>query len=138
MTDPFVDTDVVIRLLTGDDTRKQADARALFKRVEAGQLTVEAPSTVIADAVFVLSSPRLYNLTRADVQALLAPLLRLPGFRVQHRHSLVRALEIFATTKLDFGDAFIVASMREAGADVVYSYDHDFDRIRGIIRVEPS
>jgi predicted nucleic acid-binding protein len=138
MTEPFIDTDIVIRLLTGDDTRKQANARSLFKRVEAGRLTVAAPSTVIADAVFVQSSPRHYNLARADVQALLTPLLRLPGFRVQHRHSLVLALEIFATTKLDFGDAFIVASMQQAGAEVVYSNDRDFDRISGVTRLDPQ
>lgn len=38
MSDPFVDTDVIIRLLTGDDLQKQAEAAALFEQVEAGNL----------------------------------------------------------------------------------------------------
>ncbi len=62
MTVPYVDTDVIIRLGTGDDPAKQAAARALFRAVEEGRLTVAAPYTVIADAVFVLSSPRTYGL----------------------------------------------------------------------------
>ncbi len=79
----FVDTDVIIRLLTGDDPKKQEEAATLFQALEAGQLTVAAPDTVIADAVFVLSSPRLYHLPRANIQALLAPILRLANFKVK-------------------------------------------------------
>jgi predicted nucleic acid-binding protein len=63
----YVDTDVIIRLVTGDDAAKQAAARTLFRTVEQGQLTIAAPYTVIADAVFVLSSPRTYRLPRAQV-----------------------------------------------------------------------
>jgi predicted nucleic acid-binding protein len=59
MAYPFIDTDVIIRFLTGDDPRKQAAAAALFQRIEQGALTVAAPVMVIADAVFVLHSPRL-------------------------------------------------------------------------------
>ena len=55
MADPFVDTDVLIRLLTGDDLDKQARAATLFEQVEAGTLSVAAPDTVIADAVYVLA-----------------------------------------------------------------------------------
>ena len=72
MSDPFVDTDVLIRLLTGDDPAKQAASSALFERVQSGELTLVAPDTVIADAVYVLSSRRLYNLPRLEVQELLS------------------------------------------------------------------
>lgn len=137
MNDPFVDTDVLIRLLTNDDARKQAEAVALFEQVEAGNLRISAPDTVIADAVYVLSSPRLYRVPRAEVAALLIPLVRLPGFNVQNRHAVIRALEIFASTRLDFGDALIVASMEEAGSTTLYSYDRDFDRVPGIERQTP-
>jgi predicted nucleic acid-binding protein len=80
MTHPFVDTDVLIRLLTVDDLEKQAAAATLFEAVEAGELTVAAPYTVIADAVYVLSSPRVYYKSRAEVAAMLIPLVRLSGF----------------------------------------------------------
>lgn len=138
MADPFVDTDVIIRLLTGDDPKKQEAASALFAAIEAGKLSVAAPDTVIADAVYVLSSPRLYHLPRPEIQALLAALLRLPSFKIENRRALVEALEIYATTNLDFGDAMIVAAMRQADADTVYSYDADFDRIAGVTRRAPT
>src|SRR4051812_29511920 len=104
MSNPFVDTEILIRLLTQDDLRKQARAAALFEQVEAGTITLEAPDTVIADAVFVLASPRLYARPRSDVQALLTPLVKLPGFRVRQKRVVLRALEIYGTTNVDFGD----------------------------------
>lgn len=134
---PFVDTDVIIRLLTGDDPDKQARAAALFEQVEDGTLTVAAPSTVIADAVYVLASPRLYHLPRNQVAALLTTLVRLRNFRVQNRRAVLGALGTYAGTNLEFGDALIIASMQQSGADVLYSFDADFDRVSGIIRREP-
>lgn len=138
MTYPHLDTNILIRFLTGDDPKKQAAAAALFERVERGEVRVAAPDTVIADAVFVLASRGIYNLPRPHVQALLTPLLRLPYFRVRNRRMLLRALAIFGgTAKLDFGDCCIVASMELSGATEVYSFDEDFDRVAGITRVEP-
>lgn len=137
MSLPFVDTDVIIRLLTGDDPTKQAAAKALFEQVERGMLAVTAPITTIADAVYVLSSARLYHLPRTQVSALLSPLVRLPYFRVRNRRAVLRALDLYATTNLDFGDVFIAASMEQLGSQVLYSYDKGFDRLPGMRRQEP-
>ncbi len=137
MSDPFVDTNVLIRLLTGDDPVKQEGSARLFAKVQAGELVLTAPDTVIADAVFVLSSPRLYKLPRPKIQELLTPLLRLLGFRVRNRRALIKALDLYAATNLDFGDAFIAASMSQVSSEVLYSYDEDFDRLPSILRVEP-
>lgn len=138
MADPFVDTDVLIRLLTGDDLDKQARAAALFEQVEAGTLSLAAPDTVIADAVYVLASPRLYHVPRAQIRDLLSALLRYPHFKLDNRRAVLRALELYATYAfLDFGDALIAASMEHAGSRRVYSFDTDFDRIPAIERIEP-
>ncbi len=137
MTQPFIDTDVIIRFLTGDDLRKQAAATALFEQIEQGLLTVAAPDTVIADAVYVLSSPRLYHIARSEVRELLAPLVHLPHFRVQNKSCVLRALDLYAAANLDFGDTLIIASMEQQNSHVLYSYDTGFDRIQGITRQEP-
>jgi predicted nucleic acid-binding protein len=139
VTSPFVDTDVIIRLLSGDDLIKQAKAFALFEQVAQGVITLAAPDTVIADAVFVLSSPRLYNLPRHEVAALLTPLVQLPHFRVKNGHTILAALALYGygPVKLDFGDAMLVASMQQSNSQTLYSFDTDFDKIPGIRRQEP-
>jgi predicted nucleic acid-binding protein len=138
MNDPFVDTDVLLRLITGDDRRKQAAAATLFRRVRSGDLDLLAPDTVIADAVHVLSSPALYNRVAAEVRDLLLPILDLKGFRVTHKQTLVRALDTNARTNLGFGDAYITATMADAGSRVLYSYDRGFDKVDWLTRLEPD
>ena len=137
MSDPFLDTDIIVRLLTGDDIAKQAAAANLFEEIAAGRITVMAPDTVIADTVYVLSSRRLYGLSREQVYAVVTPLLRLPAFRVANRRTLVRSLDLYRTTSVGFGDALIVAAMEQAGSMILYSYDRHFDDFSGLVRQEP-
>ena len=137
MSPAFVDTDVIIRLLTGDDPRKQAAAVALFQQLEQGRLELEAPDTVIADAVYVLASPRLYARSHAEIQAFLTPLVRLPGFHIRNKRVVLRALEIYGTTNRGFGDAMIVAAMEQRNGPQLYSYDRGFDSFPHLSRLEP-
>jgi len=137
MTTPGIDTDIIIRLLTGDDPVKQVAARRLFDQIERGTLSVGAPDTVIADAVYVLASPRLYHLPHTEVAGLLATLVRLPGFKIRNRRIVLQALAIFGARNIDFGDAMIVAALEARGAEELYSYDGDFDGFAGIRRIEP-
>ena len=137
MTKAFVDTDVIIRLLTGDDPAKQRAAVRLFQSVEQGTLRLHAPDTVIADAVYVLASPRLYNAPRTDVRDMLSTLVRLPQFAVDNKSAVLRALDLYADSRLDFGDALIVATMEGAGVSTLYSFDRDFNGY-AIDRLEPA
>jgi predicted nucleic acid-binding protein len=136
--EPHIDTDIIVRLLTGDDLAKQAAAAQLFQDIEGGTLTARAPVTVIADAVFVLCSKRLYNLPRSQAAAALARLVRLPGFRVDQRRTVLAALDVFGSSTVDFGDCMLVASLRQTGATILYSYDRDFDRFASVERREPE
>jgi predicted nucleic acid-binding protein len=137
MSYPYLDTSIIIRLLTQDDPIKLERSRLLFEQIEHGTLTAAAPDTVIADAVFVLASKRQYNKPRAEIAALLTPLVRLSHFRVKNRRAVLTALSLYsATPDLDFGDALLVALMRSPGPPTIYSYDTDFD-LEGITRHEP-
>lgn len=138
MSDAFVDTDVLIRYITGDDAAKKRAAASLFRRVEAGTDSLRAPDTVIADAVFVLSSLKLYALPRTRIRTEIVNLLRYPQFKVHNRRLLLRALDIYASTNLDFGDAMIAATMERRGDHELYSYDRGFERLPSISRREPE
>ena len=121
---PFVDTDVIIRLLTGDDPRKQERSRDLFKQVERGELTLNATVTMIADCLYVLTSPHLdYHLPKNEAVGLLMPILRLAHFKIPNKQLVYRALDLFVGMNIDFGDAYLVASMEKSGSDTIFSYD---------------
>jgi hypothetical protein len=55
---------------------------------------IAAPVSVIADAVFVLSSPRTFRKPRDQIVDLLLPLLLLPDFEVERRGTVLRALDL--------------------------------------------
>lgn len=133
----FVDTDVIIRLLTNDDPRKRDAAAKLFEKADKGDLVLSSPDTVIFDAVFVLSSKRLYNLPRSQVRDLIDSLLRISNFKVDNKQALSNALDLFVNTNLDFGDCFLASIVKRAENKIVYSYDRGFDKIKGVIREEP-
>ncbi|MBA3415286.1 MAG: PIN domain-containing protein [Chloroflexia bacterium] len=137
MTQSFINADVIIRFLTGDDSTKQAAARRLFDRAVRGELELSTPSTTIADCIHVLTSPKLYRLPRAEVAARLTTLLRVTDVQVPDRRDVLRALDIYGTTNVDFGDAMIAAAMESTDSRVVFSYDRHFDRFPEIDRQEP-
>ena len=138
MSTGYLDANVLLRFLTGDDLAMQARARALLERVQRGEVALTVPESAIADVVFVLASPRLYHLPRARIQAILAPLLQLPNLRVDNRAQLLAALDHYVRfAGLNFGDCLIVAHMEHAGEPNLYTFDQGFDRVPGLNRHEP-
>lgn len=130
----FVDMDVIIRLLTSDDLKKQEAAASLFEKVQKNQLILRATDLAIADCVFVLSSPRLYSVSHDQIRDMLSALLRLPYFKVENKQALIDTLDIYASSVIDFSDIFTAVAARQSKVKTVYSYDHDYDKIPGIVR----
>lgn len=134
----FIDADVIVRFLTGDDPQKQLAAARLLEHAEQGLVELHTPVTTIADVVYVLTSPRLYRIDRSELSAMMVALLQATRIKIQNREAVIKALTLFGGSKLDFGDALIAASMLEEGIDVLYSYDRDFDKLEGLRRSEPT
>jgi uncharacterized protein len=136
---PFLDTNIIIRLLTQDDPEKCAACKALFERIERGETTVFLPDVIVGECIFVLTSPRGYNLSQKEAAELLTPLLQLTHVEVQNRQTLLRTLTIFAEAKdLDFEDAYLIAAMEQTKTTSLLSYDTDFDDFPFITREEPQ
>jgi predicted nucleic acid-binding protein len=137
MEQKYIDTNIILRLLTTDDPTKQEASAALFERIENKELVVYAPDLVIAEVVYVLSSPKHYNKSHEEVRSLLFPLLSLENFKVANRKALLRALDLYAVHPIDFSDVFMKATMEENNAHLLYSYDTDFDRFPDLTRKDP-
>ena len=133
----YVDADIFLRFLTRDDPAKAERVKELLERAERGEVALLTSESVIAELVFVLSSPKLYNLSRERIRALLVPIVSLRGLKIASRSLLLAALDVYATTPLDFVDALVGAHMEARQVTEVYSYDRHFDLVSGIRRLEP-
>ena len=133
----FVDTNIFLRYLTRDDPQKAEACFQLLEKAKNNEITLTTSESVIAEIVFVLSSPRVYRLARADVRARLYPILALEGLKIPDRRKVFRALDLYANHAIDFEDALTIAEMEHSDLEELYSYDTDFDAFEHITRLEP-
>src|SRR3954469_6795231 len=96
----FIDTNIIIRYLVAPEPGNAADreqaqfSKALLEQMQRGEEVVTTSEVVIAEACFVLSSPKRYNLSHSDVAARLRPIISLRGFRLAHKQVVLRALDL--------------------------------------------
>jgi predicted nucleic acid-binding protein len=100
------DTNVIIRLLTGDEPGQTERARHLFETE-----TIFLPKTVLLEAEWVLR--RLYHLEPLLVTNALNALISLPNVRCEDESVLRLALD-WRRDGMDFADALHLASSRTA------------------------
>jgi uncharacterized protein len=132
----FLDTNVLLRVLSRDDEEKAAAALVLLQRVERGDERAVTSPLVIFETVYTLQ--KSYSVPRSDIQRVMLPVLRLRGLELVDKTVHINALELFASTNLSFADAYNAAFMRWRHLTGIYSWDKDFDRVAGIERWEPG
>ena len=113
-----VDTNVLVRLLTGDDVKQAAAARSLFA---AGPIWIA--KTVLLETDWVLRS--LYGFEESAVRDALAKLLGLENVHTEDEPSVAAALALTADG-IELADAMHLSS-RPPGATFV-SFDQSFVR----------
>ena len=131
----FVDTNVFLRILTGDQARMSGDSKRLIERAESGEVELHTSHLVLAEIVWTLGSQ--YGVARAEIAAMMRDLLGLRSLHVDHKEMLGDAIDLFAAANVDFIDAYHAVDVRRRGIDRIVSYDKDFDRL-GVPRVEPA
>lgn len=113
MADPpvLIDANVLVRYLLGEP-REQA-ALWLFDEATRGSVRVRVHPAVLAEVVYVLSSPRIANLGRDEVADTLRSVLSLPGVDLDDAPQVLEALRMFAATQLDWVDCLLLSYLPE-------------------------
>ena len=121
----FIDTNVVVRYLTGDDPGQAARARAV---IDAGNVFVN--TTVLLESEWVLRS--VYGLSRTEVAAALRAFAGLPGLSVESPAVLSEALD-HAERGMDFADALHLGAA--ARCEALLTFDLRFIEQAGEVPV---
>lgn len=128
----FIDTNVLIRHLTGDPAELATRATA-YLQVEQELFLADL---VVAETVYVLES--FYEAPRLQVAEAMRSLLALGSIVVVDRALLLRAIEVYETDRLDFAEAYLVACAESTGVRRVASFDRSIDRVKTVERIEPG
>jgi predicted nucleic acid-binding protein len=128
----FVDTNILVRHLTGDPSEMAARATA-YLRAEPELLLTDL---IVAETVYVLES--FYEAPRAQVADSLRSLIAFASVVTVDPALLLRALEVYEVHRIDFAEAYLVASAESTRVGTVASFDRSLDRVSTVRRVEPS
>lgn len=127
----FVDTNVLIRHLTGDPPKLAVRATTYLRRERELFLT----DLVAAETMYVLES--FYEAPRGQVAQAVRSLLAFDSIVCVDPALLLRAIEVYETDRVDFAESYLVACAETTGVGRVASFDRSIDRVGTVERVEP-
>jgi len=116
-----LDTNVLVRFLTGDDTAAYERVEALLRAAEERRETFRVTDLVLLELLWVLRSS--YRLDRNRILDAIDALLNTPMFAFQSTASLNQFLAMGRTTNLDLADIWIGLNARQQGCETTHTLD---------------
>ena len=107
-----VDTNVIIRLLTGDDPIQLEKSKTLFSTD-----TIFIPTSVVLECEWVLRYA--YNFKQPEITAAFQSLFGLSNVQLENPHEISNAIE-WHQNGMDFADAIHLALSEEAEAFLTF------------------
>ena len=139
MTEPknlVIDANIILRAVLEDDVSQAAKVHTLLQQAEAGDKRLLIPEPVLSDVVYVLIGKKA---SKDEIASTVRAWLNLPGVALLGIGPGVvhTTLDLLVDKNIKWSDALIAARMFEWGYNEICTFDHHFDRIQGINRVEP-
>lgn len=127
----FVDTNVLVRHLTGDPADMGTRATSFL----AGASELYVADLIVAETVYVLES--FYKAPREQIATAMRSLIAMPSVVTVDPAVLLRAIEVYEDDRLGFAEAYLVACAESTGVGYVASFDRTIDRLSTVQRLEP-
>ena len=127
----FVDTNILVRHLTGDPEPIAARATA-FLQSTTGLLLADL---IVAETIYVLES--FYEAPRPQIAESIRSLFAFDAIVTVDAALLLRAVEVYETDRIDFAEAYLIACAESTGINKVASFDRSIDRVHTVERIEP-
>lgn len=132
----FLDSNIFLRFLVGDNRKMLGECLALFDSIKRGKIDAVTSSVVLSEVVWTLGS--LYKYPKSKIVDAVKGILGFPELKIVDGSMILIALEIYQNNSVKFIDA-LISSVKEIYNRnwVIISYDKDFDKL-GVFRKEPS
>ncbi|CAN5890765.1 hypothetical protein BH23ACT10_BH23ACT10_16200 [soil metagenome] len=127
----FVDTNILVRHLTGDPRPQATRATAFLASATELLLT----DLIAAETIYVLES--FYETPRRLVAEALRSLLAFDAIVCVDPALLLRAIEVYEVDRIDFAEAYLVACAESTDVATIASFDRSLDRVTTVTRLEP-
>ena len=131
----LVDTNILLRFLSGEPAAQAGAARNLFARAGEGKIVLDISPVIVAETLYTLVS--FYSVERKTAAENLSALLQQRGVKLRDANQVLSALERLQTASVGFADAFLAAGAAEEAVPIA-SFDRDFDKFKDVTRYEPK
>ena len=125
-----VDTNVLVRLLVGDDPSQAAKARKLFDRAAEGGVSVWVSDTALVELAWTLG--RRYSRSRSDIAKALRALSSHGTVALESPAETRSATDAFERGPADFADCLLSVKAQAAGCDQLATFDRSMKGLLGV------
>ena len=116
-----IDTNILIRFLTGDDERQAKKVYSIFKAAESERKELFVPLLVVLEMIWVLES--VYEVLRIEILESIKDLLLMPVLKFDHQTVLRKLLLSAQGNNHDLSDLLIAHSAKVNGCETVITFD---------------
>jgi predicted nucleic-acid-binding protein len=125
-----IDTNVLLRALVDDPEEPRQCAMARTLVADAGKVRVV--DSVFMETLWVLH--KRYQASRKEVTRIARELLEHSRYQVENHKQLSAALEIFASSNVDYADAVTLADARQMQC-ALHTFDRKLAKLDGAVIV---
>jgi predicted nucleic-acid-binding protein len=118
-----VDTNILIRFLTGDDPAQAKMVYALFKKAESEKTELFVPLLIVLETIWVLES--VYAVSRAEILDAISDLLLMPVLKFDQYAILQQLIRSAQGNTIDLSDLLIAHAAKTSGCEKVITFDKD-------------
>lgn len=130
----FVDTNVFTRFFLQDDATLSPKAEKVITDCENGTYTLVLAPVLFLEITWLLHS--FYKQKKNSVILILKKMLHFTNFEILEKELVEKMIFLYEKSNVDLIDCYFVAQMQDKRIDQIFSFDHHFDKLPGIKRLE--
>lgn len=130
----FVDTNIFTRFFLQDDATLSPKAEKIITGCENGTYTLVLAPVLFLEITWLLHS--FYKQKKNSVVLILKKMLSHKNFEILEKEIVANMIALYESCNVDLIDCYFAAQMQGKGINQIFSFDHHFDKLPDIKRLE--
>jgi len=117
MKQVIIDTNILLRLFTGETGLLQDEARKILNKIDNGKISALVNELVIAECIWVLLS--VYKKTKPEVVEAIENIILRDGYEIRDKDIISESLNIFVKNNISWVDSYLYCQSKKLNLKLV-------------------
>lgn len=132
----FLDTNIFLRFFHNSYPKSFTECQSLIEMIKLGQISAVTSFHVLSEIAYTLKS--YYRCPKTEILKYLQSIIGLHNLTIHDDIQINTVINYFTKLNIKYVDCLIASSKNlQSGKWQLVSYDTDFDKIKGLRRLEP-